>query len=196
MAYQLAWLAALPVGIALASSGILLGMEDGMSNRRASLGCLLLALLAFVLAPVLAYAQATNLECPVGKICTVNVRQSASPDVDQLCLRELARPDRAAPAPGIFMECKDTAPGATQTFTVGPLAANAPSILFAAVSRDIDFPGGARESDLSTQQAKVLAPIGAPTILELLQAAVQSLRDAADKLQAAADRLAPATATQ
>lgn len=188
MMFQLA-VCMIPLGVGLACSGIMLGMEEGMSNRRASIVCSVLAALAFLLAPVLAHAQTPNLECKAGDTCTVTVVQSASPDVDQVCLKEVARPDRTAPVAGVFLECKDTAPGATQTFRLGPLALNAPSLYFAAVSRDLDYPTGPRESDLSSAKGSVLAPIAPPTLRDLLSQAAAALRQAADSLAQATQLL-------
>ncbi len=139
-------------------------------------------LLVLALVVLAGPAAAAEFECPVGRTCKARVQQSPSPEVEQICLRELARPDKPAPVAGIFIECKDVAPGAIGEFAIVPRTATQGHLLWTPVTCDVDPSGTTnpepkRCSELVNDRAFVPADLGSPKLLDVLQQALTEIRD-------------------
>lgn len=121
----------------------------------------------------------------------VKVEQGPSPEVDEVCLREIPAAGKPEPAPGVFLACASSKLGAPSAVVIagktvvsvpfGPVPADSAHVTFYPVSCDSD-----RTPKLCSSVAadRVFAPsaISPPKLLEL---ALQALSSAADAIREA-----------
>lgn len=125
--------------------------------------------------------EPTRLVCPAGKTCKVVASSAASPEVDRICMKEIARPGKV-PATEPLACGKPVAGKVTVSLT----NTTGRHIEFAAYSIDDDFK---IESEGSVVRGLLVAPLPQPVLEEIaveVAAAAENARDAvahADRAQ-------------